>query len=81
VLSRYIIEDQGVEYVYSHEANEVERSIVKSIVKTVIGDYELPDLERGEEKWKWIKKVYSHNMQLALKSICPKGTVSKSKFL
>lgn len=37
---------------YSHEANEVERSIVKSIVKTVIGDYELPDLERGEEKWK-----------------------------
>jgi hypothetical protein len=46
-----------------------------------VGDYTLPNITECEQKWQQIKKIYSHNMQLALKSICPKGTISKDKFL
>ena len=45
ILSRYIVEDVEGEYVYSDEGNEQKREVVKSIVKNLIDDYEIPTKE------------------------------------
>jgi hypothetical protein len=41
-LSRYLIEDSQNDYVYCDPNNENIRSVIKSIIKTAVGDYELP---------------------------------------
>lgn len=40
-LSRYLIEDSPNDYVYCDPNNENLRSVVKSIIKNAIGDYEI----------------------------------------
>jgi hypothetical protein len=42
LLARYLVEDSVADYVYCDPNNEQLRTCVKSIVKTVIGDYSLP---------------------------------------
>lgn len=42
MLARYMIEDCHEDYVYYDPANENIRDIVKSILKSVIGEYNLP---------------------------------------
>ena len=43
ILSRYVIEDSTNEYVYCDLNNEHKRNVVKSIIKAVVGDYEILD--------------------------------------
>ena len=38
-LARYLVEDSQNDYVYCDPANENLRTVVKSIIKNVIGDY------------------------------------------
>jgi hypothetical protein len=40
-LARYLVEDSQNDYVYCDPANENLRTVVKSIIKNVIGDYEV----------------------------------------
>lgn len=42
ILSRYLVEDSPNDYVYSDPNNENLRSVVKSILKNVIGEYNIP---------------------------------------
>ncbi len=39
-LSRYLVEDSPNDYVYCDPSNENFRSVVKSIIKNAIGDYQ-----------------------------------------
>jgi hypothetical protein len=43
LTSRYIVEDEICEFVYWDEENEIKRMIAKSIIKTLIGEYTLPN--------------------------------------
>lgn len=43
MLARYLIEDCNEEFVYCDEANENKREIVKSIIKSLVGNYNLAD--------------------------------------
>lgn len=44
LVSRYIVEDENSsEFVYWDQDNEIQRTIAKSIIKTLIGEYFLPD--------------------------------------
>lgn len=43
-MARYVVEDEVGEFVYWDEENQIKRTIAKSIIKTLIGDYQLPNL-------------------------------------
>jgi ribosomal protein S20 len=81
-LSRYLIEDSPTDHVYCDPNNENLRSVVKSIVKNVIGDYEV---NRGGSKV--VKEAtdllekYHTNLESALKVTAPKGIISKKKLV
>ena len=80
LVSRYVVEDSSNEYVYWDELNEISLNIAKSIIKAVVGQYELPDLQIMKEEWEKIKKVYMTNLMTALRMIAPKGIISLEKF-
>jgi hypothetical protein len=43
LLARYMIEDSVKDYVYVDPKNEHKRSVVKSIIKALVGSYEILD--------------------------------------
>jgi NADH:ubiquinone oxidoreductase subunit H len=81
LVSRYIVEDSANEYVYWDEENEINRNIAKSIIRALIGDYELPDMVRVKDEWGKLKSIYLSNIVTALKTIAPKGLVSLKKLV
>ena len=46
LLARYMVEDVMNDYIYCDEENENKRDIVKSILKSVVGEY---SVEKGIE--------------------------------
>ena len=49
-VARYAIEDCEEDFVYCDEGNQNKRDIVKSIIKAVVGDYEVNGEELEEEE-------------------------------
>ena len=46
LVSRYLIEDSNNQHVYVDKNNEQKRMVVKSILKALVGDYEILDEEK-----------------------------------
>ena len=82
-LARYLVEDSNNQYVYCDENNEIERSIIKSIIKAVVGDYEIYDEEkRAKVEFELNDTVekYRDNLGPALKTVAPSGIISQKKY-
>ena len=78
-LARYAIEDCEEEHVYCDEGNENTRDIVKSIIKAVMGEYEICGEQiQGEEKV--FMERYKSNLESALNTYYPQGKMGKKKF-
>lgn len=75
-MARYVVEDEVGEFVYWDEDNQIKRTIAKSIIKTLIGDYQLPHLTEVGQEWEKLKAQYLPNIQSALKIIAPKGIIA-----
>ena len=43
LFSRYVVEDQPGEYVYSDDENQIKRNIAKSIFRATIEEYSIPE--------------------------------------
>ena len=64
-----MIEDGSEEFVYFDERNENRRNIVKSILKSIIGEYELGDRAEEEEYFQEMMMKYKESMRLSLKKV------------
>ena len=81
-LARYLVEDSQNDYVYCDPQNQNLRTVVKSIIRNVIGDYQVFEQpEVIKKKAEELVQKYQTNLQPALKATAPKGTVSKRKLL
>lgn len=80
LLARYLIEDVDDEYVYSDAKLENKRDVVKSIIKAIVGDYDLSDEKTLAEYQDFLSK-YGSNVESALKTYYPNGKVNQKKFL
>ncbi len=83
-LARYLDEDSNNEYIYCDQNNEIERSILKSIIKAVVGDYQIYDSEKRDKiEFELNDTVtkYKDNLGPALKTVAPSGVVSQKKYL
>lgn len=69
MLARYLIEDVEAEFVYCDDQNENHREVVKSIIKTLIQDYEIFDeYDEVWDQYKFLKENYQENLLKTLKT-------------
>ena len=66
---------------YYHEENEVERSIAKSIVRAFVGEYVLPEEEQARREIAEVLGKSGKNLNSALCSLAPTGTISALKLV
>jgi len=58
------------------------RTIVKSIIKKEVGEYDLPaNSTKLKEEAEELLRKYETNLQSALRTTAPKGIISKKKLL
>lgn len=58
------------------------RTVVRSIIKNIVGDYEIfADPAAIKKKADILVEKYETNLEPALKATSPKGTVSKKKLI
>ena len=71
LVSRYIVEDSSSPYVYCDQNNEIDRVIVKSILKSLVGDYLIIDANEIKAKWNKLNQNIGDNIRKALRSLAP----------
>lgn len=84
ILARYLVEDSSNEHVYCDENNEHKRSVVKSIIKALVGDYDILSGERQtqvKEECDAMLQKYQTNLLSALSTMASSGFISRRKFL
>lgn len=75
-----MIEDCDDEYIFSDLENENKREVVKSIIKAIVGEYEVSDEKVLAECEDFILK-YGSNVGSVLRTYYPKGIVTKKRLL
>ena len=79
-----MIEDSNNEHVYVDFKNEHKRMVIKSILRALVGDYEILSQDRNAEVEKECDDMmskYQTNLLSALSMVCPSGFVTRKKFL
>lgn len=83
-LARYLIEDSQNDFVYVDPNNQLKRSIVKSIIKAFVGDYEILEGERQlkvEKECQDMLGKYQSNLLSALSTMASSGYITRRKFI